>query len=120
MVLNRPTRLLRPTPRCPLAALREGGRAVESLSLRAASQRLHTTTLFGWFHVDPVNGLQTGHQIRVVESRRTAGAGGLAAPADVSVESTSARGSGPRPGASGRIAGGGKFGLWWRQVHIGT
>ncbi|HME46703.1 ABC transporter substrate-binding protein [Mycobacterium sp.] len=32
----------------------------------AASQRLDTTTLFGRFRVDPATGVQTGHQIRVV------------------------------------------------------
>jgi hypothetical protein len=35
----------------------------------AASQRLDTTTLFGRFRVDPVTGVQTGHQIRVVQWR---------------------------------------------------
>ena len=40
---------------------------VESLPVLAASQRLDTTTLFGRFHVDPVTGVQTGHQIRVVQ-----------------------------------------------------
>ena len=34
-----------------------------------ASQRLDTTTLFGRFRVDPVTGVQTGHQIRVVQWR---------------------------------------------------
>ena len=48
--------------------VKEAG-TVESLPVRAASQRLDTTTLFGRFHVDPVNGLQTGHQIRVVQWR---------------------------------------------------
>jgi ABC-type branched-subunit amino acid transport system substrate-binding protein len=43
--------------------------AVESLPVRAASQRLDTTTLFGRFRVDPVTGVQTGHQIRVVQWR---------------------------------------------------
>ena len=42
---------------------------IESLAVMAASQRLDTTTLFGRFHVDPVTGLQTGHQIRVVQWR---------------------------------------------------
>ncbi|HEX4390356.1 MAG TPA: ABC transporter substrate-binding protein [Mycobacterium sp.] len=42
---------------------------VESLPVRAASQRLDTTTLFGRFRVDPVTGVQTGHQIRVVQWR---------------------------------------------------
>jgi ABC-type branched-subunit amino acid transport system substrate-binding protein len=42
---------------------------VESLPVRAASQRLDTTTLFGRFHVDSVTGVQTGHQIRVVQWR---------------------------------------------------
>jgi hypothetical protein len=37
--------------------------------VRAASQRLDTTTLFGRFRVDPVTGVQTGHQIRVVQWR---------------------------------------------------
>jgi ABC-type branched-subunit amino acid transport system substrate-binding protein len=48
--------------------VKEAG-TVESLPVRAASQRLDTTTLFGRFHVDPVTGLQTGHQIRVVQWR---------------------------------------------------
>ena len=42
---------------------------VESLPVRAASQRLDTTTLFGRFRVDPVTGVQTGHQMRVVQWR---------------------------------------------------
>jgi ABC-type branched-subunit amino acid transport system substrate-binding protein len=42
---------------------------VESLPVLAASQRLDTTTLFGRFRVDPVTGVQTGHQIRVVQWR---------------------------------------------------
>ncbi|WP_414686349.1 ABC transporter substrate-binding protein [Mycobacterium sp.] len=42
---------------------------VESLPVRAASQRLDTTTLFGRFRVDPITGVQTGHQIRVVQWR---------------------------------------------------
>ena len=42
---------------------------VESLPVLSASQRLDTTTLFGRFRVDPVTGLQTGHQIRVVQWR---------------------------------------------------
>jgi ABC-type branched-subunit amino acid transport system substrate-binding protein len=42
---------------------------VESLPVLAASQRLDTTTLFGRFRVDPVTGVQTGHQIRVVRWR---------------------------------------------------
>ncbi|OBJ08132.1 hypothetical protein A5625_15600 [Mycobacterium sp. 1465703.0] len=42
---------------------------VESLSVLAASQQLDTTTLFGRFRVDPVTGVQTGHQIRVVQWR---------------------------------------------------
>jgi ABC-type branched-subunit amino acid transport system substrate-binding protein len=41
----------------------------ESLPVMAASQRLDTTTLFGRFRVDPVTGVQTGHQIRVVQWR---------------------------------------------------
>ena len=48
--------------------VREAG-TVESLPVRAASQRLDTTTLFGRFRVDPVAGVQTGHQIRVVQWR---------------------------------------------------
>jgi ABC-type branched-subunit amino acid transport system substrate-binding protein len=43
---------------------------VESLPVLAASQQLDTTTLFGRFRVDPVTGVQTGHQIRVVQWRR--------------------------------------------------
>lgn len=42
---------------------------VESLPVLAASQQLDTTTLFGRFRVDPVTGVQTGHQIRVVQWR---------------------------------------------------
>ena len=42
---------------------------VECLPVLAASQRLDTTTLFGRFRVDPVTGVQTGHQIRVVQWR---------------------------------------------------
>jgi ABC-type branched-subunit amino acid transport system substrate-binding protein len=42
---------------------------VESLPVMAASQRLDTTTLFGRFRVDPLTGVQTGHQIRVVQWR---------------------------------------------------
>ena len=47
---------------------KEGG-TVESLPVLAASRRLDTTTLFGRFRVDPVTGVQTGHQIRVVQWR---------------------------------------------------
>jgi ABC-type branched-subunit amino acid transport system substrate-binding protein len=42
---------------------------VESLPVLAASRRLDTTTLFGRFRLDPVTGVQTGHQIRVVQWR---------------------------------------------------
>lgn len=42
---------------------------VESLPVHAASQRLDTTTLFGRFCVDPITGVQTGHQVRVVQWR---------------------------------------------------
>lgn len=42
---------------------------IESSPVMAASQRLDTTTLFGRFRVDPVTGVQTGHQIRVVQWR---------------------------------------------------
>jgi ABC-type branched-subunit amino acid transport system substrate-binding protein len=42
---------------------------IESLPVQAVSQRLDTTTLFGRFHVDSVTGVQTGHQIRVVQWR---------------------------------------------------
>lgn len=42
---------------------------VESVPVLAASQQLDTTTLFGRFRVDPVTGVQTGHQIRVVQWR---------------------------------------------------
>nr|WP_220084575.1 ABC transporter substrate-binding protein [Mycolicibacterium vulneris] len=41
----------------------------ESLPVMAASQQLDTTTLFGRFRVDPVTGVQTGHQIRIVQWR---------------------------------------------------
>ena len=37
------------------------------LRVLAASSNLDTTTLFGRFRVDPNTGLQTGHQIRVVQ-----------------------------------------------------
>jgi hypothetical protein len=48
--------------------VKEAG-TVESLPVLAASQRVDTTTLFGRFRVDPVTGVQTGHQIRVVQWR---------------------------------------------------
>ena len=48
--------------------VKEAG-TVASLPVLAASQRLDTTTLFGRFRVDPVTGVQTGHQIRVVQWR---------------------------------------------------
>lgn len=48
--------------------VKEAG-TVESLPVLAASQRLDTTTLFGRFRVDPVTGVQAGHQIRVVQWR---------------------------------------------------
>jgi ABC-type branched-subunit amino acid transport system substrate-binding protein len=48
--------------------VKEAG-TVESLPVLAASQRLDTTTLFGRFRVDGVTGVQTGHQIRVVQWR---------------------------------------------------
>ena len=48
--------------------VKEAG-TVESLPVRAASQRLDTTTLFGRFRVDPVTGVQTGHQMSVVQWR---------------------------------------------------
>ncbi|HUB56504.1 MAG TPA: hypothetical protein VMB04_15220, partial [Mycobacterium sp.] len=93
---------------------------IESLAVMSASQRLDTTTLFGRFHVDPLTGLQTGHQIRVVQWR-----GGQRAlvdrpRSDVSVEFTSARASARRPGRSGRIARGGRFGLRSGRFDIGT
>ncbi|HET7666423.1 MAG TPA: ABC transporter substrate-binding protein [Mycobacterium sp.] len=47
----------------------EGAGTIDSLPVQAASQRLDTTTLFGRFHVDPLTGVQTGHQIRVVQWR---------------------------------------------------
>jgi hypothetical protein len=50
--------------RCP----KEAG-TVESLPVLAASQPLDTTTLLGRFRVDPVTGVQTGHQIPVVQWR---------------------------------------------------
>ena len=43
---------------------------IESLPVQAASQRLDTTTMFGRFRLDPVTGVQTGHQIRVVQWQR--------------------------------------------------
>jgi hypothetical protein len=39
------------------------------LPVRASSQRLDTTTLFGRFRVDRATGVQTGHKIRVVQWR---------------------------------------------------
>lgn len=42
---------------------------VESWPVWAVSQRLDTTTLFGRFRVNPVTGVQTGHQVRVVQWR---------------------------------------------------
>ena len=48
--------------------VKEAG-TVESLPVLAVSQRLDTTTLFGRFRVDPVTGVQAGHQIRVVQWR---------------------------------------------------
>ena len=48
--------------------VKEAG-TVESLPVLSASQRLDTTTLFGRFRVDRVTGVQTGHQIRVVQWR---------------------------------------------------
>jgi ABC-type branched-subunit amino acid transport system substrate-binding protein len=48
--------------------VKEAG-TVESLPVRASSQRLDTTTLFGRFRVDRVTGVQTGHEIRVVHWR---------------------------------------------------
>ncbi|HEX7322811.1 MAG TPA: ABC transporter substrate-binding protein [Mycobacterium sp.] len=42
---------------------------VESPAVYAASQRLDTTTLFGRFRVDPIDGGQTGHRVRVVQWR---------------------------------------------------
>jgi ABC-type branched-subunit amino acid transport system substrate-binding protein len=48
--------------------VREAG-TIEAVPVQAASQRLDTTTLFGRFHLDPVTGVQTGHQIRVVQWR---------------------------------------------------
>ena len=42
---------------------------IDSLRVMAVSQRLDTTTLFGRFRVDPLTGVQTGHQIRVVQWR---------------------------------------------------
>jgi ABC-type branched-subunit amino acid transport system substrate-binding protein len=48
--------------------VKEAGTA-ESLPVLDASQRLDTTTLFGRFRVDPITGVQTGHEIRVVQWR---------------------------------------------------
>jgi ABC-type branched-subunit amino acid transport system substrate-binding protein len=48
--------------------VKEAG-TIESLPVLAESQRLDTTTLFGRFRVDPVTGVQTGHEIRVVQWR---------------------------------------------------
>jgi ABC-type branched-subunit amino acid transport system substrate-binding protein len=42
---------------------------IDAVPVQAASQRLDTTTLFGRFHLEPVTGVQTGHQIRVVQWR---------------------------------------------------
>jgi hypothetical protein len=40
---------------------------LESVPALAASQRLDTTTFFGRFRVERVTGVQTSHQIRVVQ-----------------------------------------------------
>ncbi len=40
---------------------------VDPLRVLAESSNLDTTTLFGRFRVDPLTGVQTGHQIRVVQ-----------------------------------------------------
>lgn len=57
----------------------------ESASVLAASRSLDTTTMFGRFRVDPVTGLQTGHQIRVVKWRH-----GRRVPVDQTPHRTSA------------------------------
>lgn len=47
-------------------ALREAGQADED-ALRAAAVDLSCTTLYGHFRLDPVTGLQAGHQVLVVQ-----------------------------------------------------
>jgi ABC-type branched-subunit amino acid transport system substrate-binding protein len=39
-------------------------------AVRAAAERLTTTTLFGAFRLDPITGLQEGHRVGVVQWRR--------------------------------------------------
>jgi branched-chain amino acid transport system substrate-binding protein len=47
-------------------ALREAG-SLEDRALRSAADRLHVRTLFGEFRLDPLTGLQVGHQVLVVQ-----------------------------------------------------
>lgn len=44
----------------------DDARTTDPLPVLAASRDLDTTTLFGRFRADPLTGVQTGHQIRVV------------------------------------------------------
>jgi branched-chain amino acid transport system substrate-binding protein len=46
--------------------LREGGSIEDTVQL-AAAQRLDCTTLYGRFRIDPVSGLQVGHQVLIVQ-----------------------------------------------------
>jgi len=52
-----------------LAALRAAG-SLDQSRLRAAFADLHTSTLFGRFAIDPLNGRQTGHQMVLVQWHR--------------------------------------------------
>ncbi len=46
--------------------LRESGRSEDSAQL-AAAQQLACTTLYGAFRIDPLSGLQSGHQVLIVQ-----------------------------------------------------
>lgn len=46
--------------------LRDAGDASET-AMQAAAQQLACTTLYGAFHLDPASGLQTGHQVVIVQ-----------------------------------------------------
>ncbi len=55
-----------------LAALREAPHqgAIDQMKLREALARLHTTTMFGAFGIDPSSGLQTAHRMLLVQWHR--------------------------------------------------
>ena len=46
--------------------LREGGSSEDAVQL-ATAQRLICTTLYGRFQIDPVSGLQVGHQVLIIQ-----------------------------------------------------